>query len=756
MLYTQAQIGIEWSNNYGGSKVDYSTHGIRTSDSGYIIGGQSYSSDSNVSVNYGGRDAWIVKISNNGEIEWENSFGGSSYDYVHKIIETQDGGCFFAGVAYTDTTYSVSGSHGYYDGWLVKLDSAGNHEWHKCYGGANNDTFYDFLQLSDGSFVFVGSIWSNTVNGIPVSNHGNCDLWLLKTDSLGNIIWQHLYGGYHQDSGASLEQTPDGGFIICGTTLSDDGNVIGFNGFWDRWIVKTDSLGILEWAKCYGGTEADAGRDIIQSGDGGYIAIGESKSTDGHVSGNHGNWDAWVTRIDSVGNLLWERSLGGSDVDASASILQSIDEEYLVTAYTESIDGDVTFNHGMRDQWIVKLNDSGEINWQKCFGGSDDDGWGQSIEIAYDEYFVIGSARSSDGDVLSNYGSDDYWVMYLTCDTEPLSIDISDSMYYDSTELMAIGDFIEYKWNTEDTTQSITITSGGLYSVIAYTSDGCYQYAEIIAPDPIQPPFNGLEICMVTYDDTSAYNGIIYEPIHNVGIDTILFYVYDTVSNNFEWIGSNHIDDFGVFLDYGSNPDIHSYQYKVAIQDTFGNISDISPYHKTMYLSGMINPGNDIVLSWNPYIGFEYDGFEVHRSVDGGAYELIASTEDTFYSDQTASTGQVVYQVRVEKDTSCNPGNSISSHAASNPVVIPYVGLAENSMHALNIYPNPFDEEVIINRNSSQVEIAIDLLNIYGQNLGHFVLKPGQVTLRIPTTKIVSGIYFLRFNGTLIKRIIKH
>ena len=266
-IYTQAQIGIEWSNNYGGSDYDVSSNGIRTSDGGYIIGGISKSSDSNVSVNYGFRDAWIVKISDNGEIEWENSFGGPGFDYVYKIIEAQDGGYFFAGIASTDTSYLVSGSHGFYDGWLVKIDSVGNYEWHKCIGGENNDTFHDFIQLSDGSFVFVGLCLSNTINGIPVTTHGNNDLWILKTDNQGNIIWQHFYGGYHQDNGNSLEQTPDGGFIICGTTLSDDGNVSGFNGFWDRWIVKTDSLGVLEWANCYGGTEADAGRDIIQCGD---------------------------------------------------------------------------------------------------------------------------------------------------------------------------------------------------------------------------------------------------------------------------------------------------------------------------------------------------------------------------------------------------------------------------------------------------------------------------------------------------------
>lgn len=758
---TQAQPEILWSNNYGGSEIDFSSAGIRTSDGGYIVGGHSKSSDNNVSLNYGGRDAWLVKISDTGQIEWENNFGGSSYDNVRSIIETPDGGCLFAGIAGTDTTYLVSGSHGAMDGWLVKLDSAGNHEWHKCYGGENNDAFYDFIQLSDGSFVFVGSTWSSTINGVPVNLHGACDLWLVKTDSLGNIIWQHFYGGYHQDDGSSLEQTQDGGFIICGTTLSDDGNVTGFNGSWDRWILKTDSLGTLEWAKCYGGTDKDAGRDIVQCSDGGYIAVGESKSIDGHISSNHGDWDAWVTRIDSVGNLLWERALGGSSMDVTSSIIQTMDNEYLVSASTKSIDGDITFNHGMHDHWLVKMNDSAGINWQKCFGGSDDEmgGYGsagESIEIAYDEYFIIGASCSSDGDVLSNYGADDYWVFYLDCDTGPLAIEISDTVYGDTTTLTAIGDFIEYLWSTGDTTQSISIDSAGLYHVFAYTIDGCYNYCEISVPGPALP-YNDLEICMVTYEDSSGFNVIVYEPVQNVGIDSIQLFIYDTLSSNYEWIGANHIDEEGTYYDEGANPDLLSYKYKLAIQDTFGNISDFSPYHESMYLSAIINPNNEIVLSWNPYVGFEYNVFEVYRSVSGGAYEIIANTEDTSYTDQAATTGQLHYKVKVEKDTTCNPGNNVNySHSSSNPIIIQYDGITEFPETDIRIFPNPFDEQLIISREDANESLRIEVIDIYGRLQQELNVNAGEHSLRISTNHMPTGLYFIRINNSVVKRIIKH
>jgi hypothetical protein len=751
-----AQPVIDWSANYGGSLADRSNTGIITTDGGYIIGGYSFSSDSNVSTNYGYHDCWLLKISESGDLEWENSFGGDGPEWVHGIRQTPDGGYAFVGVNGSDDNYMVSDNHGSYDGWLVKLDSDGNYEWHKSYGGPLNETFYDFIQLEDESFVMTGACWSNTVNGIPVSNHGSCDLWIVKTDSQGNIIWQHLYGGYHQDDGQSIEQTPDGGFIICGTTLSDDGNVSGFHGFWDRWIVKLDSLGNIEWTKCYGGSEADAGRDIALTNDGGYIAIGESRSIDGDVIGNHGGYDAWVTKIDSVGNLIWQRSLGGSDADNSCSIIQTQDEEYFIPAYTRSNDGDVIANHGLLDIWTVKLDPNGNIKWQRCFGGSNDDNSLCSLEIACDEYFIIGSSSSDDGDILSNFGSSDYWVLYIACESGPLSIEIKDSSYCNETELSAIGDFVEYYWNTGDTTQNIIVNSGGLYYVDAYTSDGCYNHAELMVPDPVQP-FNGMEICMVSHDDSSGSNVIIYEPVLNVGIDSVIFYIFDTLTSNYERIGANPLSNHGIFIDDSADPDTVSYQYRLAIKDTCSNISSYSPYHKTVLLSRMEDQNNNIILNWNPYVGFEYNEFNIYRNFDNNGYELIGATTDTFYMDANALTGQNTYQIRIEKDTSCNPGNNIVfTHTASNPVTIDYIGLQENDFHNIKIFPNPVKDNLTISRSRMNEIIVFDVFDIYNRFIGHYEMPRGVNKMIIPTDGLPSGIYFININQTGIKRFIKH
>ncbi|MBK6997755.1 MAG: hypothetical protein IPH31_23785 [Lewinellaceae bacterium] len=184
-------------------------------------------------------------------------------------------------------------------------------------------------------------------------------------------------------------------------------------GYSDVWLVKLDSVGEIEWDKSYGGINgADRAFSIQLTKDGGYIFAGETNSSDGDVEGHHGNDDCWVVKLDSNGDLEWQRALGGIGSDRGWGVVQTSDEGYAMVGYAGSLDGDITGWQGYYDYWVVKLSASGVLEWQKTLGGSDED-WGRSIcQTVDDGYAVVGITRSMDGDVLVNHGQD-VWAVKL-------------------------------------------------------------------------------------------------------------------------------------------------------------------------------------------------------------------------------------------------------------------------------------------------------------------------------------------------------
>ena len=296
----------------------------------------------------------------------------------------------------------------------MKLSSSGRIEWQKCLGGRDGDGDWaeSIQQTSDGGFIVAGWTWSN--DGDVSGNHGGSDYWVVKLNSSGRIVWQKCLGGSDDDGASSIQQTSDGGFIVAGVTESNDGDVSGNHGGKDCWVVKLNPSGDIVWQKCLGGSDDDGASSIQQTSDGGFIVAGCTWSNDGDVSGNHGGPDFWVVKLNSSGDIIWQKCLGGSDDDGASSIQQTSDGGFIVTGSTGSNDGDVSGNHSNWDYWVVKLNSSGRIEWQKCLGGSDfDDTY--SIQQTSDGGFIVaGYTESNDGDVSGNHGRTDYWVVKLS------------------------------------------------------------------------------------------------------------------------------------------------------------------------------------------------------------------------------------------------------------------------------------------------------------------------------------------------------
>ena len=283
------------------------------------------------------------------------------------------------------------------------------------------------------------------------------------------IQWQKALGGSSYEEAASIEQTTDGGYIVAGWSLSNDGDVSGnHGGIWDGdyWIVKLAATGNIQWQRCLGGSAWDYATSIEQTTDGGYIVAGWSHSNDGEVSGNHGVFgvpDYWIVKLDATGIIQWQRCLGGSGDEWAYSIEQTTDGGYIVAGITGSDDGDVSGNHGGFDHWIVKLDATGNIQWQRCLGGSDDE-WTHisstpysampqnSIEQTTDGgYIVAGSTFSNDGDVSGNHGGFDYWIVKLDA-TGNIQWQrcLGDSGYYDfafSIEQTTDGGYIVAGWS---------------------------------------------------------------------------------------------------------------------------------------------------------------------------------------------------------------------------------------------------------------------------------------------------------------------
>ena len=344
-------------------------------------------------------------------IEWEKSFGGSGADGAYSFQKTTDGGYIVAGYN-NSTDGDVSGNHGLNDFWILKFNSAAVLEWQKSLGGSLDESAASIQQTLDGGYIIAGNSKSN--DGDVTGNHGDRDFWVVKITATGVIEWQKSLGGSLDDGATSVQQTLEGGYIIAGYSKSNDGDVTGNHGGRDFWIVKVTATGVMEWQKSLGGSLDENALSIQQSLDGGYIVAGDTLSNDGDVTGNNGTFDIWIVKLTNSGNLEWEKTLGGPGLEGSNAIQQTSDGDYIVAGYSTSNSGDVSENFGGIDYWIIKLTNSGLIEWQKSFGGSLSE-YPTSIQQTLDGGYIIGGeSESNDGNVTENKGLKDFWVVKIT------------------------------------------------------------------------------------------------------------------------------------------------------------------------------------------------------------------------------------------------------------------------------------------------------------------------------------------------------
>jgi hypothetical protein len=360
-----AQPDLLWSQTFGGSGNESGKSVLQASDGGYVALGRT------ASFGAGSGDVFLVKTDHNGNEEWRRIFGAGYDNDSYLICPTADSG--YVLICRQDLSSSLSTR----DYWLIKTDAAGNEQWSKTYGGSDFDEAFSGQQTMDGGYIIFGLTTSFGVSNASL---------LVKTDPDGNMEWNQIYGG-NGDGAFSIQQTKDGGYIFTGyTTSSDDQG--------DVWLVKTRSDGVEEWSRTFGGNSLESAVFVRQTYDGGYVMAGRTRSF------GAGGSDIWLVKADSAGAQEWTQTYGGSGYDTGKSVQQTADSGYIIVGTTASFGGG-------REIWLIKTDANGNQEWNRIFGGNENEE-GNSVQQAADSgYILLGSTESFGA------GQSDMWLIRL-------------------------------------------------------------------------------------------------------------------------------------------------------------------------------------------------------------------------------------------------------------------------------------------------------------------------------------------------------
>ncbi len=372
---TITKADIDWEKSYGDIGNEMGSWVEKTGDRGYIIVGYTDA------IGAGEEDVWLIKTYENGDKDWDRTFGGTDIDEGYCVIQTTD-------LYYIVAGYTESFGAGDKDVWLIKTDLNGNLVWNKTFGGMDDDVGRRVLEASDGGYIIAG--YTDSYGA------GWKDVWLIKTDENGNHQWNKTYGGTDGDEGYCVAQTTDGGYIIVGTTDSYGAGSI------DVWLIKTDENGDHQWNKTYGGIQSEEGKYVEQTTDGGCIITGNTLSygSDPAVS-----TDIWLIKTDENGNKEWDQTFGEEGVlDGSSCVVQTSDEGYIIAGFGFTF---LTF-----EGLLIKTDENGNEEWEETYKNK---AASHVLEISDEEYIIVGMTADDDGDVwLAKVSPSEFpWTMVL-------------------------------------------------------------------------------------------------------------------------------------------------------------------------------------------------------------------------------------------------------------------------------------------------------------------------------------------------------
>ncbi len=408
---------VQWEKTLGGKESEYLFDMIPTADYGFLLAGSSLSGKTGdlKSEKTGNMDAWLWKMKENSDPEWQLRLGGDGTDLLKSVFATADGG-FVLGITSTSgkTGDKQEETRGGKDLWIVKLNAARQVQWQRSYGGEGDDDLVVIKQLRDGGYIVGSTSQSNALGDKTSAGQGGKDLWILRLDSQGNIIWQKTYGGRYEDELVSVLETKDKGLLIganSNSPMSMDKGAESF-GMRDFWLIKLDEKGSERWQRIFGGNQDDVLSEIHELEDGSYLVGGTSNS---EVSGNktvssNNSSDFWLLKLDSNATVIWQKSYGEAQSNLLTSVIDDQKGNYLLGGF-----GINTVKGELKYQYLgIQVNSDGDQVWDKHISSSGVDILRKAVQTR-DGGFVF--AGTSDGKPNAskevNKGRNDFWIVKL-------------------------------------------------------------------------------------------------------------------------------------------------------------------------------------------------------------------------------------------------------------------------------------------------------------------------------------------------------
>lgn len=417
---------LAWAKTFGGSLEDKATSVVATPDGGVLVVGYTKSNNGDVIKTHAGADVLITKIDASGNTVYSKTIGGSLDDFGYSIIRTSDNNYVISGYS-GSADFDVPSNQGFHDFYIVKINENADIIWSKSYGFSSHDHAHKIIQTQDGGFFVAGFSDYSGIIGAPDNGeghtighkatnpysvqHGVGEFMGIKLDAQGEFLWYRYYGGTQNDRVNDIVETNDGGIIMVGYSESQDFDVENPKGSYDYWVINLDKDGHLHWKKSFGGSDIDQAYGIAKTDFNSYLIVGQSNSVDGDISSHIGNSDIWVIHINHHGDLLWEKSFGGVQFETAYSIKKNKNGRFYIAGNSRS--NDVFTNIGQNDALLIEIDahPNTGIYWSKTFGGS-------SFDIAYDftqttdgSIILVGDTESNDNDFTLNKGSLDQFVI---------------------------------------------------------------------------------------------------------------------------------------------------------------------------------------------------------------------------------------------------------------------------------------------------------------------------------------------------------
>ncbi len=851
---------------------------VPTSDGGCLIGGSISNYGEMSSISHGEHDYWLLKIDSLGQNEWERAYGGSNFDQLKTIIKIENEGFLLGGSSYSNDGDVESGIHGNTansDYWIVRINKEGNIIWEQTYGGSNYEELFALTPAQEGDYI-IGGITDSSDGDIQSGYNGVLDAWVIKIDASGKIIWEQTYGGSKQDNCTSIISDSNGDFLISGFTLSQDGDVqSGHHGWNDAWIVKIDNDGNILWERALGGSnDHDWIQSIHQTNDKYWIVVMATNSTDGNAISNHGEYDILLLKIDNFGNIIWEKTYGGTELDYPAGCFSS-DNGFIIGGNTLSRDGDIKSDYfGDLDCWLFEIDNDGNLIWEQTFGGSANDQL-QVIAPAQDGYLFGARTLSTDGNIketcfnyLVDFGAMNSWIVKTGKNSDPTDIILSNNKidenippgtmvgvitsidedkndkytyelvpgvgdtdnlhFYISNDTLFTGSTFDYEekstysvrlltidkegktfsrsidisiknlneiyisdikiptlkcsdhlsgsieytvnefvpplsfmWSNGKTTQDLHNIGSGNYSVTITDGDSMSLVCNFQV-DTI-PIYEGSGICYLT---SGGQSNIVHinKGANSYNVMKYIIYREGHIADKYERIGEiNSIESY--FKDSLINNSAQSYSYKISMIDSCGNEAALSQAHSTIHLSINRSAIGHVNLSWTYYTGLDIQSYAIFRKKIGQQYELlnlISSNKNSYTDTNTNPSEDYLYYIAFQHiDSICGPAcldidcqYNVKSNVVSTGLKTS--AITNNAFSNIKVYPNPITDKISIDTNTITPTDLV-LFDVIGNQI--FKQNLEQEFNIIDLSHLTKGIYILRIlkEGEIshVSRIVK-